>query len=207
MSSPPGPKSCSRAFSSKFSAAATSASAACCGVAKLFAAVAGAEVVVGALFAAVCCATERPNPHIQENAVTPTIKRSPWRFRSANIAFMRCSYSSTSASPAYLRRPPPPPRAPPPPPRDPMLEEPRLLLARALDPLYPLEPLEPPPKASRFPPPPRETSRLPMRSAPPPPGRLPAPPPPAARLLTPAPPARLLGRLPPCRPTCCLAFA
>ena len=112
---------------------------------------------------------------------------------------------------AYLRRPPPPPRLPPPkpppPPRDPMLEEPRLLLARALDPLYPLEPLDPPPKASRFPPPLRETSRLPMRSAPPPPARLPIPAPPLARLLTPAPPARLLARLPPCRPTCCLAPA
>ena len=42
---------------------------------------------------------------------------------------------------------------------DDMLEEPRLLLLRALDPLYPLEP---PPKASRFPPPLRERSRLPM---------------------------------------------
>jgi len=38
---------------------------------------------------------------------------------------------------AYLRRPPPPPRLKPPPPplRDPMLEVPRLLLLRALDPL------------------------------------------------------------------------
>src|ERR1700748_2958957 len=87
-----------------------------------------------------------------------------------------------------------------------MLEAPRLLLARALDPLYPLEP---PPKASRFPPPLRERSRLPTRSAPPAPppaARLliPAPPPPPARLLTPAPP-RLLARLPPCRPICCRA--
>src|SRR6202007_2146670 len=86
-----------------------------------------------------------------------------------------------------------------------MPEEPRLLLARALDPLYPLEPREPPPKASRFPPPPRETSRLPMRSAPPPPARLPTPAP--ARLLTPGPPPLALDRLPPCRPTCCLALA
>ena len=112
----------------------------------------------------------------------------------------------------YLRRPPPrPPLKPPPPPRDPMLEEPRLLLPRALD---PLNPLDPPPKASRFPPPLRERSRLPILSAPPPPARLltPAPPrlltpvPPPARLLTPAPP-RLLARLPPCRPTCCRALA
>ena len=43
-----------------------------------------------------------------------------------------------------------------------MLEEPRLLLARALDPLYPLEP---PPSALRLPPPElRERSRLPMLS-------------------------------------------
>jgi hypothetical protein len=65
---------------------------------------------------------------------------------------------------AYLRRPPPP-RLKPPPPRDDMLEEPRELLLRALEPLYPLVL---PPKASRFPPPLRERSRLPMRSAPPP---------------------------------------
>jgi len=110
---------------------------------------------------------------------------------------------------SYLRRPPPPPPRPPPP-RDPMLEAPRLPLARALDPLYPLDP---PPKASRFPPPLRERSRFPIRSAPPP-ARLLAPPPaarlltppPVARLLAPAPP-RLLARLPPCLPTCWRALA
>ena len=88
-----------------------------------------------------------------------------------------------------------------------MLEEPRLLLPRALDPLYPLEP---PPKASRLPEPLRETSRLPMLSAPPPLDPLPNPelparllaPAPDARLLTPAPPApppasRVLGKFPP----------
>jgi hypothetical protein len=42
-----------------------------------------------------------------------------------------------------------------------MLDEPRLLLARALEPLYRSEP---PPKAP--PPLPREISRLPMRSPP-----------------------------------------
>ena len=81
-----------------------------------------------------------------------------------------------------------------------MLEAPRLLLARALEPLYPLEP---PPNASRFPPPLRERSRPPMRSAPPPP----APSPPPARLPRPPSPARLLAREPPCRPTCCRALA
>ena len=78
----------------------------------------------------------------------------------------------------YLRRPPPrlppppPPRLAPPPPREDMLDEPRLLLLRALDPSYPREP---PPNASRFPPPLRERSRLPMRSGPPPSDRFPAP--------------------------------
>src|SRR4051812_41072702 len=102
------------------------------------------------------------------------------------------------------RRRPPPPRLPPPP-RDPMLDAPRLLPERALDPLYPLAPRDPPPQASRFPPPPRETSRLPMRSAPPPPARLLIPAP--ARLPVPVPPLRALDRLPPCRPTCCRALA
>src|SRR5215472_2846356 len=106
----------------------------------------------------------------------------------------------------YLRRPPP---RPPPPPRD-MLENPRLLLLRALGPLYPLEP---PPNASRLPPPERDRSREPMRSGPPPSdpplgrdaGRLPSPPPPA-RL--PAPPeARLPGRVPPVREICWRALA
>ena len=62
------------------------------------------------------------------------------------------------------RKPPPPPRKPPPPPRDPILEKPRLLLPRELD---PLNPLEPPPKALRSPPPLRERSWAPIRSAPP----------------------------------------
>ena len=105
----------------------------------------------------------------------------------------------------YLRRPPRPP------PRDPILDAPRLPLDRALEPLYPLEP---PPKASRFPPPLRERSRLPMRSAPPALPLLPKPPLPARLLMPPPPsrlpmlppPARLLGRLPPWRPTCCRAL-
>ena len=125
----------------------------------------------------------------------------------------KCSrrLSSAICAASHLRLPPPPPA---PPPREPMLEAPRLPLARALDPLYPLEPLDPPPNASRFPPPLRERSRPPMLLAPPPLGRLPAPIPPLARLLAlppparlPAPPARLLGKSPPCRPTCCRALA
>src|SRR5246127_5011157 len=84
-----------------------------------------------------------------------------------------------------------------------MLEAPRLLLPRALDPLYPREP---PPKASRFPPPLRERSRPPIRSAPPPLALFPKPAPPP-RLPMPAPPPRLLERLPPCRPNCCRALA
>jgi len=70
-----------------------------------------------------------------------------------------------------------------------MLEEPRLLLDRAL------EPLLDPPNALRSPappPPPRETSRPPMLSAPPPRFKLPlSPRPPELRSLTPAPPPRL----------------
>ena len=110
---------------------------------------------------------------------------------------------------SYLRRPPPRPK---PPPRDPKLEEPRLPLERALDPLYPRVP---PPKASRFPPPLREKSRLPIRSLPPPFMRLltPAPPPrlpiPPLLLRFPKPPPspkRLLDKFPPCRPICCRAL-
>lgn len=91
-----------------------------------------------------------------------------------------------------------------------MLKEPRLLLLRALGPLYPRVP---PPKASRFPPPLRDKSRLPMRSAPP------ADLPPkfeAARSLTPAPAprlprlpveGRLAPKLPPSRAICWRALA
>src|SRR5215831_15260799 len=62
----------------------------------------------------------------------------------------------------YLLRPPP---LRPPPPREPILEDPRELLARALD---PLNPPEPPPKASPpLDPPPEETLRSPTRFAPP----------------------------------------
>ncbi len=110
-------------------------------------------------------------------------------------------------------REPPPPRLKPPLPRDRMLEEPRLLLLRALD---PLNPLEPPPKAFWLPAPPRERLRPPMRSA---------PPAPAARFALPATPARLPGpafppkppkpppaaglllSFPPCRAICCRAPA
>src|SRR5215469_5239112 len=97
----------------------------------------------------------------------------------------------------YLRRPPPPPRLPPPP-REPMLDAPRELLARAELPLVPPRalPLEPPLD-------PDETLRLPTRSPPPPPrslvpalGRLPPRSPPAPRSpapprLSPTPPDRL----------------
>ena len=72
-----------------------------------------------------------------------------------------------------------------------MLDDPRLLLLRALDPLYPREP---PPNASRFPPPLRERSRLPIRSGPPPSDRLPAPAP-AARLLTPCASGAVTGKV------------
>ena len=83
-----------------------------------------------------------------------------------------------------------------------MLDEPRLLLLRALDPLYPREP---PPKASRFWPPLRDRSRLPMRSGPPPrllfpvpAARFPTLPPPEAPALF---PPKFPARVPP-RPIC-----
>src|SRR5215471_17534700 len=69
----------------------------------------------------------------------------------------------------YLLRPPPPPREP----REPILEEPRELLARAELPFIP------PPLIPRDPPE-RDVLRLPARSPPPPPRfppRSPAPPP------------------------------
>src|SRR5215469_6232986 len=82
----------------------------------------------------------------------------------------------------YLLRPPPPP-----PPREPMLDEPRELLARAELPLIPplLIPRDPPEP---------DVLRLPTRSPPPPPRfppRSPAPPPrspPRSPRLSPAPP-------------------
>ena len=94
------------------------------------------------------------------------------------------SYLSRCLSAAARRhRPdfisPPPPRLNPPPPLlELMLDVPRLLLLRAL---APSNPREPPPNASRLPPPLRDRSLLPIRSLPPP---TPEPP---ARLLTPAP--------------------
>jgi hypothetical protein len=91
-----------------------------------------------------------------------------------------------------------------------MLDAPRLLLPRALDPSYPRVP---PPNASRFPPPLRERSRPPMRSGPAAPDLLPKSPPldrllmPASpRLPRPDPPTPLLARLPPCLPSCCRAL-
>ena len=63
------------------------------------------------------------------------IRRS---YCSHDVDFISMLLDSLPCS--YLRRPPPPPLRAPPPPRDPMLEEPRLLLARALDPLKPLVP-------------------------------------------------------------------
>ena len=89
-------------------------------------------------------------------AWTDTPKPAQCRLRnwySQMLISYQCSCLSASA--AY-RRPAASASAAtePPPPRDPMLEEPRLLLLRALDPLYPREP---PPNASRLPPPLRET--------------------------------------------------
>src|SRR5436190_16323575 len=176
-----------------------STSAACCGLAKPLA------PVVGEFLTGDCCETERSeankNAHPTALTIQTTLQRSPL----AGVEFILCSCDLRSVtSVSYLRRPPPPRLKPPPPPRDAMLEVPRLLPARAFDPLYPREP---PPNAFRFPPPLRERSRLPMRSAPPAPAALLPKPALPARLLMPPPPARLLGKFPPCRPTCCRALA
>src|SRR5215471_11344613 len=89
----------------------------------------------------------------------------------------------------YLLRPPPPPREP----REPILEEPRELLARAELPFIP------PPLIPRDPPE-RDVLWLPTRSPPPPPRfppRSPAPPPrsPRSPRLSPTPPR--LSPIPP----------
>ena len=163
-----------------------------------------AETVLGT---ASCAVANRPDADTIAQATRRPIARDRVPFWDTDLmCVLRQVFVFCDSAAVYLRRPPPPRK--PPPPRDPILEEPRLLLLRALDPLYPRVP---PPNASRFPPPLRERSRLPMRSAPPPNDEPPRPPPlrllkpaPPARLLTP-PPERKLDRLPPCRPSCCRA--
>jgi len=127
---------------------------------------------------------KRADAHMHVQASAPAMQGSLRRFPRSDVAFIVCSVIYRTI---YCL--PPPSTAPrEPPPRDPMLAEPRLLAARALD---PSNPLDPPPKASTLPPP-RERSRLPLLAAPPEADRVPAPAPPAARLL----------RLPPCWPIC-----
>src|SRR5215469_11300697 len=110
---------------------------------------------------------------------------------------------------SYLRRPPP---RPPPPPRDPMLEAPRELLARALPPLIPPEPPPKAPPPLEEPPEPDETLRLPTRSPPPPPPRFDPKPlaPSDPRLPAPdcrPPPRSMLPACAPCpRPPSCPWF-
>src|SRR6516225_3354564 len=192
MSSPSGPKIASRAPTSNFSAASTRALAACCGVSKLLATT-RTEVEAG-LEADACAEVVCGAAGIAQ-AIAPMTHRNLLGVWRAEICFMSQPPQITRKVQTYLRRPPPPPpRKPPPLPREPMLEAPRLLLARVLDPLYPREPREPPPNASRFPPPLRERSRPPMLFGPLL-DRLPPPNPPD-RLLTLPPPARVLVRLP-----------
>src|SRR5207237_2473901 len=166
MSPPSGPKICSRAGTSNFSAASMSASAAAWGDENVLGAAADDAPL------ALACPTE-PSASRDESA-------------TAIAVFMRVLWFMTR----YLLRPPParPPREPPPrePPPPLKLEAPRLLLERAEE---PLKPLDPPPKPPRLPiEEPLPTLRLPIRSPPP---RLLVPPP--ARL---PPPLRTLPRLP-----------
>src|SRR4029077_16640438 len=113
MSSPPGPKISLRIPSSNFPAAATSASAACCGVSKVLAPTAteaGADFVIG------CCAVTWRD--INKNANVTASQGNLARLALADFDFIICPHDLLARPrPAYLR--PPPPR--PPPPRDPML--------------------------------------------------------------------------------------
>src|SRR5690348_5098403 len=118
------------------------------------------------------------------------------RSRRKQSGLFSLTYALPCAQFDYLRRPPPPLR----PPRDPMLDAPRELLARALDPLIPPEP---PPKAPPpLDPPPEETLRLPTRSPPPPPRFAPTLfAPPAPRLPAPdcwRPPRSIVPACAPC---------
>src|SRR5215472_6262373 len=134
MSSPPGPKIWSNALTSNFSAASISASAARCGVSKLRVSTVEAAGVAGGFCMADCGVAKETANREAEATVQPNQRY-----------FAKGLFTDVDSMPvlrlvSYLRRPPPPrpppPRLkPPPPPRDPMLEEPRLLLARALDPL------------------------------------------------------------------------
>src|SRR5207244_1873453 len=192
----------------------TNTSTACCGLANLQAPEAGVVLAAGVFFTVGRCAATKNGAHRHAQTIARRMQRSLGKFLSTDNLIVCIPDLHSGIRVLYLRRPPPPRLKPPParlkpPLRDPMLEAPRLLPDRVFEPLYPLEP---PPKASRFPPPLRERSRLPMRSDPPPAARLPTLAPserllPPARLLRPVPAPRLLDRLPPCRPTCCRALA
>src|SRR2546429_2441427 len=197
ISSPSGPKITSKTCTSNFSAASTSSSAACWVVLNIFAftpADTGVALAADCCLATIACADKKRNRPVIATAAGRILRLSFPRTR-----FISCSQLFFTMNAAYLRRPPPPRPPPPrmPPLRDPMLEAPRLLFARALDPLYPREPLDPPPNASRLPAPPRVRSRPPMLFGPPPLSLLPAPSPPPAWLPSRPSPARLLARLPP----------
>src|SRR6478672_3567082 len=120
------------AFSSNFSAAAISASVACCGVSKFLMPAVEAAIAAGASFTEDCCAAKRTHTHRHVPATAPTIQGSLERLPFANLDFIGAPLISFPRFPAaYLRRPPPPRLKPPPPPRELMLEAPRLLPARA----------------------------------------------------------------------------
>ena len=111
-STPSGPRICLQGRTSNCSAARISASAAASGVANV-----------------VCCRRGRLEPRPCARTEPDSSAQRPRRAPRRAATVRTVSRSSC----AHLRRPPPPP--PPPPPRDPMLEEPRELLARALLPL------------------------------------------------------------------------
>src|SRR5207245_536476 len=110
MSSPPGPKFCSKVFTSNLSAASISASTACCGVSKLRVPTVEAAGVADGLSMGDCCAAKGAANRKAEAAVQPSQRY-----------FEICLFAAVDFTPvlllvSYLRRPPPPRPPPPPPP-------------------------------------------------------------------------------------------
>src|SRR4029077_18879097 len=132
-SSASGPKICIRVGTLKSSAALISSVAACCGVSNVL--TSDTDVPADETsFVTVCCAADLTDGQGPQTT-RPKSQASLYSSLFTDDDFIVCSCTHSSFDPGvYRRRPPPPPRLnPPPPPRDPILEEPRLLPARALD--------------------------------------------------------------------------
>src|SRR5215831_5612947 len=126
---PSGPKIAVKVATSKLPAASIRASAACCGVSKVRAPAEVPEAEDEAGLGAPACDAER----IDANRATATPEAT--RAETLKNEFTSTLFMTRYSSPQTYQRLPPPPRRAPPPPDERMLELPRLLLARALDPL------------------------------------------------------------------------